>query len=198
MTENKPYLITGLGNPGPDYQDNRHNVGFMVADKLAETAGIAIRRVERRALVGKGGFAEARLVIAKPQTYMNDSGKAVAALLTFYKIPLERLLVVHDDLDLPFGTLRLRPSGGTGGQRGMESIADKLGTRDYARLRVGIGRPPGRMDPRDYVLHDFDPHEREDLPIVLATAVDAIDLFIREGIDEAMNRFNGRAIDEGA
>jgi len=198
MTENIPYLIAGLGNPGPDYWDNRHNVGFMVVDKLAETADIAIRRVERRALVGKGGFAEARLVIAKPQTFMNDSGKAVAALLKFYKIPLERLLVVHDDLDLPFGTLRLRPSGGTGGQRGMESIADKLSTRDYARLRVGIGRPPGRMDPRDYVLHDFDPDEREDLPIVLATAVDAIDLFIREGIDEAMNRFNGRAIDEGA
>jgi PTH1 family peptidyl-tRNA hydrolase len=196
MTENILYLIAGLGNPGPDYRDNRHNVGFMVIDKLAEIAGISIRRMERRALVGKGEFADARLVVAKPQTFMNDSGKAVASLLKFYKVPVECLLVVHDDLDLPFGTLRLRPSGGTGGQRGMESIAEKLGTRDYARLRIGIGRPPGRMDPRDYVLHDFDPGEQDHLPAILATAVDAIGLFIREGMDEAMNRFNGSAIEE--
>ena len=196
MTEKTPYLIVGLGNPGPDYRQNRHNVGFMAISALAEAAEIPIRRVEHRALVGKGAFAEARLVIAKPQTFMNDSGKAVAGLMRFYKIPLAHLLVVHDDLDLPFGTLRLRPSGGTGGQRGMESIVAKLGTRDFARLRVGIGRPPGRMDPRDYVLHDFDPPDEAFLSAVLTTAVDAIRWFILEGIEEAMNRFNGSAIDE--
>ena len=196
IPENKPYLIAGLGNPGPDYRDNRHNVGFMVINTLSATAQIPIRRLESQALIGKGAFAEARLVLAKPQTFMNDSGKAVVSLLKFYKIPIERLLVVHDDLDLPFGTLRLRPSGGTGGQRGMESIVEKINTREFSRLRVGIGRPPGRMDPRDYVLHDFDPPEQEFLPGVLTTAVDAIRLFIQAGIEEAMNRFNGSVISE--
>ncbi len=196
MTENAPYLIAGLGNPGREYRQNRHNVGFMVVNQLAETAGIKIRRVESRALIGKGEFAKAPVYLAKPQTYMNDSGTAVSALMSFYKLPLDHLLVVHDDLDLPFGTLRLRPSGGTGGQKGMESIVEKLGNRDFARLRVGIGRPPGRMDPRDYVLHDFDPSEVELLPEVLDTAVDAIGWFIRDGIDTAMNAFNGNVIDE--
>ncbi len=196
MTEKTPYLIAGLGNPGPEYRQNRHNVGFMVADTLAETAKVPLRRVEFRALVGKGRFLGVKLVIAKPQTYMNDSGQAVAALMHFYKIPLEQLLVVHDDLDLPFGTLRLRPAGGTGGQRGMELIVEKLGTRDFARLRVGIGRPPGRMDPRDYVLHDFEAQQQELLPEIRETAVGAIRMFIEDGIEKAMNKFNGSVIDE--
>lgn len=196
MTENRPYLIAGLGNPGPDYRQNRHNVGFMVADALSQTADIPLRRVTFHALVGKGNFADAPVIIAKPQTYMNDSGQSVAALLRFYKIPLDQLLVVHDDLDLPFGTLRLRPSGGTGGQRGMESIAARLGTRDFARLRMGIGRPPGRMDPKDYVLHDFDPDQQKTLGELCATAVDAIRRFITDGIVQAMNDFNGSVMEE--
>ncbi|MCB2210420.1 aminoacyl-tRNA hydrolase [bacterium] len=196
MIDNTPFLIAGLGNPGPDYRQNRHNAGFMVADALADAANIPLRRVEFRAIVGKGDFAGERIVLAKPQTYMNDSGQAVGALTSFYKIPLDRILIVHDDLDLPFGTLRLRPSGGTGGQRGMESIVTRLGTRDFARLRMGIGRPPGRMDPRDYVLHDFDPPEQADLPLVLTTAVDAIRRFITDGIEKAMNDFNGTVIEE--
>ncbi len=196
MAENTPFLIAGLGNPGPDYRQNRHNVGFMVADTLAEIAQIPLRRVEFRALIGKGEFSGERLVIAKPQTFMNESGQAVASLMRFYKIPIERLLVVHDDLDLPFGTLRLRPEGGTGGQRGMESIVEKLGTREFARLRVGIGRPPGRMDPRDYVLHDFEAQELELLPEIRETAVGAIRMFIENGIEKAMNNFNGSIIDE--
>ena len=196
MTENTPYLIAGLGNPGPDYRQNRHNAGFMVADTLSEISGIPIRRVEFRALVGKDDWLETKLIIAKPQTFMNDSGVAVGALMKFYKIPTEHLLVVHDDLDLRFGTLRLRPSGGTGGQKGMESIVERLGTRDFARLRVGIGRPPGRMDPRDYVLHDFDPPEQAELPNVCETAVAAIRRFIEAGIEKAMNDFNGSVIDE--
>jgi len=136
------------------------------------------------------------VMLAKPQTYMNDSGASVAPLMRFYKLPLDRLLVVHDDLDLPFGTLRLRPSGGTGGQRGMESIIAKLGTRDFARLRVGIGRPTGRMNPSDYVLHDFDSPEQALLPEVLAIAVEAIGWTLREGIESAMNTFNRTVVDE--
>ncbi|MDF1520360.1 MAG: aminoacyl-tRNA hydrolase [Brevefilum sp.] len=196
MNENAPYLIVGLGNPGPRYHHNRHNVGFMVVDALADAANIPIRRVEFRALVGKGEFSDERLILAKPQTFMNNSGQAVGALVRFYKIPVDHLLVVHDDLDLPFGTLRLRPRGGAGGQRGMGSIMAKLNTQDFARLRVGIGRPPGRMDPSDYVLHDFDSPEEEMLPELLSSAVDAIRMFLQDGIERAMNEFNGLVIDE--
>ena len=195
MTDSTPYLIVGLGNPGPRYRNNRHNVGFMVVDALADDASIPIRRVEFRALVGKGTLEKEPAILAKPQTFMNDSGQAVAPLTRFYKIPNEKLLVVHDDLDLPFGTLRLRPEGGAGGQRGMGSIMAKLGTQEFARLRVGIGRPPGRMAPRDYVLHDFDAEEEEILPEVMQTAVDAIRRFVSTGIEQAMNDFNGRVID---
>jgi len=194
--ENAPFLIAGLGNPGPEYRYNRHNVGFMVVDSLAEKASIALRRVEFRALVGKGSLDGERLILAKPQTYMNLSGQAVVPLMRFYKIPIENLLVIHDDLDLPFGTLRLRPSGGTGGQKGMESIVEKLGTRDFARLRVGIGRPPGRMDPADFVLHDFDPDQEAFLPVIRQNAVDAIRRFINAGIEKAMTEFNGNVVDE--
>jgi PTH1 family peptidyl-tRNA hydrolase len=196
MNDNKPYLIVGLGNPGPKYHNNRHNVGFMVADALGDRANIPIRRFEFRALIGKGDYAGARLILAKPQTYMNNSGQAVSALVNFYKIPTEKILVIHDDLDLPFGTLRMRPQGGTGGQRGLGSIIAKLNTQNFARLRVGISRPPGRMDPSDYVLHDFDPPEEEMLPEVLKTAVEAIKMFIIEDIEKAMSKFNGPVIDE--
>lgn len=190
------FLIAGLGNPGAQYRRNRHNVGFMVVDTLASAMGITLQRVEHRALVGKGQLADDRLILAKPQTYMNESGNAVAPLMRFYKIPLAQLLVVHDDLDLPFGTMRLRPGGGSGGQRGIESIVNKLSTRDFARLRIGIGRPPGRMDPKDYVLHDFDPPDLEYLPELLDRASAAIRCFIRDGIEQAMNEFNGSVIDE--
>jgi peptidyl-tRNA hydrolase, PTH1 family len=198
MTENTPFLIAGLGNPGPDYRYNRHNVGFMVVDALAAALDIPIQRVEMRALVGKGLLDGERLILAKPQTYMNQSGLAVGSLARFYKIPLEQLLVVHDDLDLPLGTLRMRPFGGTGGQRGMESIVARLGTRDFPRLRVGIGRPPGRMDPADYVLHNFDPEQEGFLPEVLGRAVKAIQCFILDDIETAMNEFNGSLLDREA
>lgn len=196
MNDIAPFLIAGLGNPGPDYRHNRHNVGFMVVDALASALGTPIQRVEMRALVGKGTLDGNRVILAKPQTYMNNSGQSVAPLARFYKIPLEHILVVHDDLDLPFGSLRLRPLGGTGGQKGMESIVAQLGTREFPRLRVGIGRPPGRMDPADYVLHNFDPDEQDVLPELLGHAVDAVRSFVLEGIEIAMNRFNGSAIDE--
>ncbi len=195
MNQNVPFLIAGLGNPGPDYRQNRHNVGFMVVGSLASALNIPIQRVEMRALVGKGTLEGERLILAKPQTYMNNSGQAVASLARFYKIPPEQLLVVHDDLDLSFGTLRLRPFGGTGGQRGMESIVEKLGTRNFPRLRVGIGRPPGRMDPADYVLHNFDSDQQEFLPEILSRAVKAIQCFVLKDIETAMNEFNGSLID---
>lgn len=196
MTASSLFLIVGLGNPGPQYRQNRHNIGFMVVDTLSEAADIPLRRVAFRAIVGKGVFAGEQVVIAKPQTYMNESGQAVGSLLHFYKIAPERLMVVHDDLDLPFGTLRLRPTGGTGGQRGMESIVAALGTQDFNRLRMGIGRPPGRMDPKDYVLHDFDPSEQDGLPQMRSIAVDAMRCFLTEGIEKAMNTFNGLALEE--
>lgn len=196
MNENAPFLIVGLGNPGPNYRQNRHNIGFMVVNALAESLNIPMQRVEMRALVGKGLLGGERVILAKPQTYMNSSGQSVAPLARFYKIPLEQLMVIHDDLDLPFGTLRLRPLGGTGGQKGMESIIKLLGTHDFPRLRVGIGRPPGRMDPADYVLHDFDPPQQNLLPEVLDAAVKAIRTFVLEGIEASMNAYNGRLSDE--
>ena len=147
-------------------------------------------------MIGKGDYVDERLILAKPQTYMNNSGQAVSSLINFYKIPIEKLIVIHDDLDLPFGTLRMRPQGSAGGQRGLGSIIAKLNTQNFARLRVGIGRPPGRMDPSDYVLHDFDPPEEEMLPEVLEIAVKAIRMFIKEDIEKAMNKFNGPVIDE--
>lgn len=196
MTENTPYLIVGLGNPGTQHRKNRHNVGFMVIDALAESNGIPLRRVSFQALVGKGTLAGSPVILAKPQTFMNNSGQSVAPLMRFYKIPLDHLLVVHDDLDLPFGTLRLRPQGGAGGQRGMGSIISKLNTQEFARLRMGIGRPPGRMDPKDYVLYDFDADQVELLPEVLQRATDAIHRFVRDGIEQAMNDFNGRVGEE--
>ncbi len=196
MNDNAPFLIAGLGNPGSDYRHNRHNVGFMVVDGLASALGAPIQRVEMRALVGKGLLDGSRVILAKPQTYMNKSGQSVAPLARFYKVPLEHILVIHDDLDLPFGSLRLRPLGGTGGQKGMESIVSQLGTREFPRMRVGIGRPPGRMDPADYVLHNFNPDEQEMLPELLERAVEAVRSFILEGIEMAMNRFNGSLIEE--
>jgi PTH1 family peptidyl-tRNA hydrolase len=191
-----PYLFAGLGNPGAKYRQNRHNIGFMVVDALAEAVGISLSRVEQHALIGKGRIEEEQIILVKPQTYMNESGRSIAPLIRFYKIPLSQFIVIHDDLDLPLGTIRLRPGGGSGGQRGIESIADKLGTRDFNRLRVGIGRPPGRMDPKDYVLHDFEPKDVEILPEVLARCADAIHRFLHHGIEKAMNDFNGSMLDE--
>jgi PTH1 family peptidyl-tRNA hydrolase len=140
-------LIVGLGNPGSEYSDNRHNVGFMAADRWARAHALLFSKIQQRAIVAIGRSGERRVIIAKPQTYMNDSGRAVGALLRFYKIPVERLLVIFDDLDLPFGVIRLRADGGAGGHNGMRSIIQHLGGNQFARLRIGIGRPLGRMDP---------------------------------------------------
>jgi PTH1 family peptidyl-tRNA hydrolase len=191
-----PYLIAGLGNPGRQYRYNRHNIGFMALDRLAARLGLTFSRLESKALLAKGTHQGRRVVLAKPQTYMNLSGKAVASLARFYKVPLVQLLVVYDDVDLPFGTLRLRPAGSSGGQRGMESIIENLGSQEFPRLRLGIGRPPGRMEAGDYVLEDFSRQEMEFLPGILDRAVDAIFTFFDEGLVTAMNRFNGLVDEE--
>jgi peptidyl-tRNA hydrolase, PTH1 family len=189
-------LIVGLGNPGREYRGNRHNVGFMLIDQLCETLSVRMSRMQSKALIGSGLLGETRVVLAKPQTFMNLSGQAIAALVRFYKIPLAQLLVVHDDLDLPLGTLRMRPGGGPGGQKGLGSTIQLLGTDTFPRLRLGIGRPPGRMDPSAYVLQDFSRDELQIMQIVLKRAVEAAQVFVQDGLDQAMNQFNGVVADE--
>lgn len=183
-------LIVGLGNPGRRYAGNRHNVGFQVLDRLAAAHGLAFTRRQGQALIAIGQIAGRPVLLAKPQTYMNESGRAVASLARFYQIEMPNLLVVYDDLDLPFGTLRLRPEGSAGGHHGMESIIAALGRQDFPRLRIGIGRPPGRMDPVDYVLQDFDREQQEFLPELYDRAVKAIVSFLSQGIVLTMSRHN--------
>jgi peptidyl-tRNA hydrolase, PTH1 family len=189
-------LIAGLGNPGREYRGNRHNVGFMVVDQLCEKLNVRLSRVQSKALIGSGLMDDCKIILAKPQTFMNNSGQAVAALARFYKISLEQMLVVHDDLDLPFGTLRMRPGGGPGGQKGLASIIQHLGTQEFPRLRIGIGRPPGRMDAAAYVLQDFSQSDQEEIQIVLKKATEAVEVFLKSGLEQAMNQFNGAVRDE--
>jgi PTH1 family peptidyl-tRNA hydrolase len=194
--ESTLYLVAGLGNPGRQYSENRHNVGFMLVSRLANRLGVAFSRLESKALVTKAIYKDFRLVLAKPQTYMNLSGQAVSALQRFYKVPLENLLVAYDDVDLPLGTIRLRPGGSSGGQKGMGSIIEHLGTQEFPRLRIGIGRPPGRMDAAAYVLQDFSRGETEILDEVLERGVEAVLTFITEGLTTAMNQYNGTIEEE--
>lgn len=192
MTEQTlPFLVVGLGNPGREYRETRHNVGFMVIDQLCKALGVSLSRMQSRALVGAGNLEGQKLIVAKPQTFMNLSGQSVGGLVRFYKVPLEHLIVAHDDLDIPLGTLRIRPGGGSAGQKGMASIIQQLGTQDFARLRIGIGRPPGRMDPSTYVLEKFVGGEFNTLDLVLDRAVAAVGTFMSDGLDMAMTQFNG-------
>ncbi len=153
------YLIAGLGNPGPRFTDNRHNIGFRAVEELAEAHRLTFSRTEHDAQTAHGTIHDKRVILAKPQTYMNESGKAVGPLSRFYKIPSEDVLVIYDDLDIPLGTVRYRQEGSSGGHRGVNSIIQALGTRQFPRLRLGIGRPPGRMDAAAYVLQDFSKEE---------------------------------------
>lgn len=183
------FMIVGLGNPGRRYKGNRHNFGFMVLDRLSIRTDIEIERLQKKALVGTGWFDQKRIVLVKPQTSMNLSGYSVGPLVNYYKVPLLNLLVVYDEIDLPFGTIRLREKGGSGGHNGMKSIISSLDS-DFPRLRLGIGRPPGRMDPAAYVLQDF---QNEELPVVeemIERSLSAIETYLIDGIDIAMTRFN--------
>ena len=185
------YLLIGLGNPGREYKDNRHNIGFMLIDRLAVRLNARGLKLQSKAIVISALYEERKLILAKPQTYMNLSGQSVQGLLHFYKIPPENLIVAHDDLDLPLGTIRIRPGGGPGGQRGMASTIEQLGTKDFPRLRLGIGRPPGRMDPKDYVLQEFSKDDLKLLPEILDRAADAALEFVIKGLNAAMNKYNG-------
>ena len=191
MTPESAYLLIGLGNPGREYQNNRHNFGFMLIDRLAVRLGARGLKVQSKAIVTTTSYEDRRLILAKPQTYMNLSGQSAQGLLNFYKLPMEHMLIAHDDLDLPFGTIRMRPGGGPGGQRGVASTIERLGTKDFARLRLGIGRPPGRMDPSAYVLQDFSREEMKILSELLDRGADATLEFVVNGLDKAMNKFNG-------
>jgi PTH1 family peptidyl-tRNA hydrolase len=185
------FLIIGLGNPGQEYKNNRHNAGFMLVDRLSIRLDAQKTRLQANAIVMTAMDEQRKLILAKPQTYMNLSGQSVQGLVRFYKLPLSNVLIAHDDIDLPFGTIRMRPGGGPGGQKGLASTLDRLGTQDVPRLRIGIGRPPGRMDPADYVLQDFKREEMTSLSEILDHAADAALAFVRDGLEKAMNKYNG-------
>jgi PTH1 family peptidyl-tRNA hydrolase len=188
---NQVFLIVGLGNPGREYKDTRHNIGFLTIDALAQSLEVKLSKVQNKAIIGIGKINGCRVVLAKPQTYMNLSGEAVVGLMNFYKVPKENLIVIHDDIDLPFGTIRIRPKGGSAGQRGLGSTIDKLGSQDFARMRLGVGRPPGQMEPKDYVLQRFAKDEKEFLKVFLEKGCEAVREFVQNGLNAAMNKYNG-------
>lgn len=185
------FLIVGLGNPGRRYEATRHNVGFHVMDALKRRHNLPQYTEERKALTSDGSIAGKRALLAKPQTYMNNSGESVRALVDYYDIPLERVIIVHDDLDLPLGTIRLRKTGGHGGQNGVRNIILHLGTKEFARLRFGIGRPPGKMAARDYVLQKFHDDDAVLADEVVEAACNAVEAWLHNGIEQTMSQYNG-------
>ena len=187
------WLIVGLGNPGRQYAQNRHNVGFQVVSRLAEENGWTFDETRSQGLMARGTLGETRVALLKPQTFMNLSGRSVAPVARFFKIPAERVLVAFDDVDLPAGKLRLRPAGGAGGHKGMLSIIEQLGTQQFPRVRVGIGRPPGQMPVEAYVLQDFRGVEADVMATAIQTAAAAIRAVVTDGFDAAMNEFNREA-----
>jgi PTH1 family peptidyl-tRNA hydrolase len=186
------WLIVGLGNPGAEYSHNRHNVGQMVLDELASRMGGSFKAHKARAQVVEGrlGIGGPRVVLAKPMSYMNVSGGPVSGLARFFDIAPDQLIAVHDEIDIPFNTVRLKIGGGEGGHNGLRDISKALATKDYLRVRVGVGRPPGRMDTADYVLRDFGASEKKELPFLLDEAADAVEVLITEGLLAAQQRFH--------
>jgi len=183
------WLIVGLGNPGTQYAANRHNIGFMVCDRIAARIGAKFKRDRSRAEVLTGTVGGTPVTVAKPMTFMNLSGQPVAAVGRFFKVPPERLVVLHDELDIPFGSVRLKLGGGDNGHNGLRSITSAIG-KDYHRVRFGIGRPPGRIDPADYVLHDFGAAERKELPEIIERGSDAVAVLVARGLAAAQNEFH--------
>ena len=184
------WLVVGLGNPGPGYAGNRHNVGNMVVAELAQRMSATFKSSRSNALVAEGRLGDSRFVLAKPLSFMNLSGGPTASLLKYFKVDASRLIVVHDELDIPFDTVRLKFGGGNGGHNGIRDISAALGTPDYIRVRVGIGRPPGRMDAAAYVLQNFSGAERETLPNLISDAADAVELIAAEGLTAAQLKFH--------
>ncbi len=187
------WIIVGLGNPGPEYAGNRHNAGRMVVDLLAERISARFKAHRTRNDLAEGRLAGQPVTLARPHSYMNLSGGPVAALVKFYKSAPERVVVIHDELDIPFGVVRLKLGGGDNGHNGLRSVTSSLGTRDYYRVRFGIGRPPGRLEPASYVLRDFSPAERKDLPFAIDRCADATEALISKGLTEAQNTFHAEA-----
>lgn len=202
MTD-QPWLVVGLGNPGAQYAGNRHNVGQMVLDELARrtrstfslrsTRGTKAAVAEARLGTLTTGAPGPRVILVKPATYMNTSGGPVAALAAYYGVAPEQVVTVHDELDIPFADVRLKRGGGEGGHNGLRDTSKALGTKDYLRVRVGVGRPPGRMDAADYVLHDFSAAERKDLGWLVDAAADAVELLVTDGLEKAQLRFHTKA-----
>lgn len=192
MDAARRWLVVGLGNPGPRYAANRHNVGFMIVDELAARVGGRFSASRSRAAdILQTRLADVPVILAKPRSYMNESGGPVARLRSYFKAELADLVIVHDELDLDFGRLRVRLGGGENGHNGLRSISQSLAARDYHRVRFGIGRPPGRMDPADFVLRDFTTAERAELPLLVDRAADAVTVLVGEGLPAAQNAFNG-------
>ena len=190
MTDGGAWLVVGLGNPGPGYSGNRHNAGFMVLDLLAQRMGARFKSHKARADVVEGRLAGERVVLAKPRSFMNDSGGPVSALRDFFKTPLDRIVVVHDELDLPYGGLRLKLGGGDNGHNGLRSVRRSLGSGDFNRVRFGIGRPPGSMDAAAFVLRDFGTVERKELELNVVHTADAVEALLAEGLERAQNSYN--------
>ena len=184
------WLVVGLGNPGPSYAGHRHNVGFMVLDLLAERAGGRFKAHTGRAHVVEGRLVGQPAVLAKPKSYMNESGGPVSSVASFFGVAAERIVVVHDELDIPYGAIRLKLGGGDNGHNGLRSITRSLGTKDYLRVRVGVGRPPGRQDPADFVLKDFSAVERRELPFHVDRAADAVEALVTGSLEAAQNVFH--------
>ena len=194
MTEDAPWLVVGLGNPGREYAGNRHNVGFLVADLLAKRVGGKFGRAKRavaEVAEGRLGFGGPKLILAKPLTFMNLSGAPVVALAQFFKVPVDNVVAVHDELDLPYGQVRVKRGGGEGGHNGLRSMSKSLGSKEYARVRFGIGRPPGRQDPADYVLSDFSGAERKELAFLVDRTADVAEAVVLEGVEWAQNKYHG-------
>ena len=185
----EPLLVVGLGNPGPQYAKTRHNIGFMVADLLAARMGETFKVHKRSgAEIATGRLAHRPVVLAKPRTYMNESGRQVGPLAKFYSVAAEDVIVVHDELDIEFGQIRLKQGGGEGGHNGLRSLVNALGTKNFHRVRIGIGRPPGRKDPAAFVLENFSAAERAQVPTICEMAADATELLIETGLEPAQNQ----------
>lgn len=191
--QNDVWLVVGLGNPGPGYAGHRHNIGYMVADELARRMGSGFRAHKSgRAEVVEGRLAIGgpRVVLARPRGYMNELGGPVKALATFYKVPPDHVVAIHDELDIAFGTLRIKLGGGDNGHNGLKSMRSSLGTGDFYRVRAGIGRPPGRQDVADFVLSNYSTVERKELPFQVSDAADAVESLITDGLERTQQRFN--------
>lgn len=189
-TADDPMVVVGLGNPGPRYAANRHNIGFLVVDELAARVGGTFKAHKGSTDLLEGRLAGRRVALAKPRSFMNTSGGPVAGIIRYFKAGADRLVVVHDELDLPFGTVRLKQGGGDNGHNGLRSITKSLGYKDYYRVRFGIDRPPGRMDPADYVLRDFSVVERKELPLTIDRCADAVEALLTHGLEAAQNAFH--------